>query len=106
VQRDGRDDAGALAALLDSTRVLTTLPGDRYALRYHVPGTGEYDVFLDSQGYYLEWMRQEWMQEENPAALAEMFLAPGAAMKRLAPEFKKIEGGREASFWSSRYERR
>jgi hypothetical protein len=106
VLRDGAVDSGALAALLDSARVLTTLPGDSYTLRYTIPGTGEYDLFLDAQGYYLEWIRQEWMKEENPAALAEMFVTPDRAMKRLAPEFKRVESTMEASFWSSKYERR
>jgi hypothetical protein len=106
VQRAGEDDASALAALLDSTRVLTTLPGDSYTLRYVIPGGGDYDLFLDSQGYYLEWIRQNWLKEENPALLAEMFLAPDQAMKRLAPEFKRIESTMEENFWSSKYVQR
>ena len=106
VERAGERDAGALAALLDSTRVLTTLPGDTYTMRYVIPGTGDYDLFLDSQGYYLEWIRQNWLKEENPALLAEMFLAPDRAMQRLAPEFKRVESTMEEHFWSTRYESR
>lgn len=106
VTRDGHDDAAALSALLDSTRVLTTLPGDHYTLHYELPGMGEYDLFLDAQGYYLEWIRKQWLKEENAGALTELFAAPDQAMKRLAPEFKRVEGRMEAQFWSSRYERR
>ncbi len=54
VRREGRADSGALDALLDSTRVLITLPGDRCTLDFRLPGSGEYDLFLDAHGYYLE----------------------------------------------------
>jgi hypothetical protein len=105
VRRDDHVDAVALAALLDSTRVLTTFPGDRYTMHYELPGHDEYDLFVEARGYYLEWIRKEWLKEENPAALAEMFLAPDRAMTRLAPEFKRVEGSMENQFWNSRYER-
>ena len=59
--------------------------------------------FLESQGYYLEWMRNEWMAEENALMAAQLFLDPAAALKRLAPEFKHVEPELEASFWRSKY---
>jgi hypothetical protein len=104
VLKEGKEDSRAMAALLDSSRVLITMPGDWYTLKYRLPenGTG-YELFLESRGYYLEWIRKEWIAEENPFRLAEMLLAPGNALKRLAPEFKRVEPQMEDCFWRSRY---
>lgn len=99
----GRDD-GARAKLLDSAQVLVTLPGDAYTLTYELPGDApRYDLFLESQGYYLEWMRQEWMAEENKLAAMRLFLDPAGSLRSLAPQFKRVEPGLEAAFWSSKY---
>jgi hypothetical protein len=104
VCREGASDPDALATLLDPDRSLATLPGDTYALLYAVPDDGrEYELFLESRGYYLEWIRTQWLQEESAANLSELFFDPHAALTRLAPDFKRVEGTMEASFWSSRY---
>ncbi len=104
VRRNGVVDTHALALLTDSSRVLTTYPGDEYTLIYELPEDfARYELFLESRGYYLEWMRQAWMREESPARAAMMLFDPGAALRNLAPEFKKVEASMEASFWSSRY---
>jgi len=60
-------------------------------------------LFLESRGYYLEWIRKEWIAEENPAFLAQMFLNPEAALRRLAPQFKEVEAKMENYFCRSRY---
>ncbi|MGD9546431.1 MAG: hypothetical protein AB7V45_02680 [Candidatus Krumholzibacteriia bacterium] len=102
----GRDDPEALAKLLDPEGILVTFPGDSYDITYDLPAV-EYghELFLHSRGYYLEWMRQEWMTEEDPARAAMLLLAPGAALRALAPEFKAMEPDMEAQFWGSRYAR-
>jgi hypothetical protein len=102
--RGGDDDAREI--LLDTSRVLVTLPGDEYVLRYRLPeGYHRYELFLKTRGYYLEWMRDEWLPEENAAMVAMMFLDPEKALHRLAPEFKQIEAQMEDQFWGSRYAR-
>jgi hypothetical protein len=106
VARDGATDTAALDALRDPDRHLATLPGDRYTLVYDIPDDGrDYEIFIESRGYYLEWIRDEWLHEESPAYLAEVFFDPRAALIRLAPEYKKLEPGMERAFWSSRYEK-
>ncbi|MEZ4360113.1 MAG: hypothetical protein R3B48_08030 [Kofleriaceae bacterium] len=84
---------------------IVTVPGDEYTLEYHLPPGETYDLFLDSRGYYLEWMRQEWMREERPLAALRMLLDPQQALRDLAPEFKKLEPQAEELFWRSRYAR-
>ncbi|HEX2975411.1 MAG TPA: hypothetical protein VHO68_05700 [Bacteroidales bacterium] len=104
VLRDGKTDENARAMLCDSSRTLVTLPGDTYELRYRIPTMAKnYELFIESRGYYLEWIRKEWMKEENPSKLAEILLNPKEALKRLAPEFKKVEPKMESAFWRSRY---
>ncbi|HJZ86763.1 MAG TPA: hypothetical protein VKN99_16410 [Polyangia bacterium] len=85
---------------------LVTLPGDEYRFRFQLPEHPErYELFLESRGYYLEWMREEWLREEDPARAALMFLNPQAALRLLAPEFKRHEARMEELFWRSRYAR-
>lgn len=88
---------------------IVTVPGDEYELEYELPATAragdEYELFLDSRGYYLEWMRKEWMGQERPLAALRMLLSPEQAMRELAPAFKKIEPEAEEMFWRSRYAR-
>ncbi len=104
VLRDGIPDAEALANLISDDRTLISMPGDRFDLIYDLPTYGvECDVFLESRGYYLEWMRNEWLAEEDPVQAAMMFRYPELALSYLAPRFKELEPDMEAHFWGSRY---
>ena len=94
----------ALAQLTDPLQTLVTLPGDNFDIHYKLPENfADCEIFLESKGYYIEWMRQEWLTEENPALALEIFTAPKKALKRLAPKFKALEHTMEESFWRSRY---
>jgi len=104
VLRDGVPDAAALTLLRDTTAVLSTLPGDAYTLQYELPEAYEtYELFLESQGYYLEWIRSEWLREKDGTRLAKLLLNPSDVLRDLAPAFKKIEADMEGAFWRSRY---
>ncbi len=100
----GLPSGKALASLTDSGAVLVTYPGDTYTLRYDLPRDHQsYELFLESRGYYLEWIRQEWLADEDPALVAQVFFSPGILLKKLAGEFKRVEATMEESFWGSRY---
>ncbi|MDQ3995736.1 MAG: hypothetical protein M3303_01825 [Gemmatimonadota bacterium] len=105
--RHGRAlDPGALALLTDSARTLVTLPGDEYTLVYALPTDfARRELFLEARGYYLEWMREEWLAEESPMRAARLFLDPAGAMRELAPAFKRLEPEMESTFWRSKYVR-
>ena len=108
VRRNGRDEPEALAALRDPERALTTLPGDTYELLYALPpaiAARPTELFLESRGYYLEWMRDEWLAGENPALAALMVTQPHIALRLLAPAYKSAEPQMETLFWESRYVR-
>ncbi|MEL6616079.1 MAG: hypothetical protein AAFQ43_10095, partial [Bacteroidota bacterium] len=99
-------DAAALALLTDDAEDLVTLPGTALRLQYRLPDApvaSEWALFLEAEGYYLEWMRDEWMPERDPDALAEMLFSPEDALRRLAPMYKDMEAGMEEAFWGSRF---
>lgn len=81
---------------------IVTQPGDAYELDYAIPRC-EVELFLDTRGYYLEWMRAEWLREEQPLEALKMFLDPAQAMRDLAPAWKRMEPEAEQLFWRSRY---
>ena len=106
VHRDGTADPEALAQLHDSTQTLITMPGDAYTLSYDLPADAAgHELFLESRGYYLEWMREAWLKETNPDRVADMLFAPEKMLETLAPAFKSAEPTMEDAFWNSRYER-
>lgn len=103
--REGIDDR-AKAQLCDPGETLITLPGDIYDLYYDLPGISEdYEIYLSSQGYYIEWMRESWLEEEDLKKAALMFGFPKLFMKVAAPQFKEIESSMEEDFWRSKYVR-
>ena len=90
--------------LTNPDSVLVTFPGDKYLLNYKLPPDYKnYELFIETQGYYLEWMRNEWLGEENAEMVYQMFLNPKQFYKDLAPQFKKVEAEMEETFWSSKY---
>ena len=107
VERRGEADTAAQARLRDPARYLVTYPGDRYEIVFELPQDGSrLALFIESTGYYYEWMRPEWLREESPAMLALMATDHEAALKRMAPGYARLEPGLEAMFWSSRFGRR
>lgn len=82
---------------------IVTMPGDVYEFDYTLPRGDDYELFLDSRGFYLEWMREEWLREERPLSALRMFTEPAEMLKELAPAYKKLEPTAEAVFWRSRY---
>lgn len=102
--RDGLDPR-VFDRLADPSRHLVTVPGDTYRIWFTVPDGGEYDLFLDTSGYYYEWIREEWLEEESSERTAELLLSPEEALKSMAPGFKEIEPRMERLFWSSRFRR-
>jgi hypothetical protein len=106
VERDGRLDDEALRTLRSGGSHLVTLPGDAYRLSFSLPADAERDdLFLESEGYYYEWMRAEWMREEDPAMVELILGRPDEALRRLAPRYKDQEARAEKTFWSSRFGR-
>jgi len=92
----------ALARLLNDDEYLVTMPGDSYTIHYELPFESS-EIFLRSRGYYLEWIRDEWVKEQNFKKLNLMVNKPELFLKKAAKDYKLIEPTMEETFWSSRY---
>jgi hypothetical protein len=102
VVRDGKDDADALAKLLRPGERLVAMPGDKMKLHFVLPDV-ERELFLESRGYYYEWMRPEWLKEKKAAEVLAFFFAPDRTLRKLAPQYKALEGRMDEAFWKSRF---
>ena len=97
-------DEEAKNKLLDPVKSLVTLPGDTYTLKYQVPESDlNYEFFIETKGYYLEWMRDEWVAEEDHKKVIMMFARPSTFFKTHATQFKALEPKMEETFWRSKY---
>ncbi len=104
VFRGDEIDNEARKRLIEPDKLLVTMPGDEFILVYELPTEyQQYELFLESQGYYLEWMRSSWIQEENLHKTITMFKHPEKFLKDVAPEYKKVERQMEDVFWRSKY---
>lgn len=91
-----------LGKLLDENQFLVTFPGEAFKIKYQLPTTS-CDLFLDSKGYYLEWIREEWQKEQNFRQLKLMVSRPHVYLDRAAEKYKQLEPSMEETFWKSRY---
>lgn len=107
VAATNRDDPSADArSLRGEGDRLVTLPGDELTLRFVVPRTrGEAAYFLRTRGYYYEWLRAEWLPEEDRARAQRLLADPPAALRELAAPYHEQEAGMDALFQSSRFAR-
>lgn len=106
VEQHGKSNPTALAWLRDDKRHLVSLPGDDYRLLFDLPAKArDLELFLESEGYYYEWMREEWLAGENQAMAALVLFNPGEALRRLAPAYKTREREMDRLFWTSRFTR-
>ena len=104
VEREGQRDAGARASLVNGDRYLVTHAGDSYRLTFRLPPSDRpLELFLESEGFYYEWMRSEWLAWENPQMAALALVDPAEALRRLAPAYKAEEPHLERAFWASRF---
>jgi hypothetical protein len=103
VVENDEENPVALNLLNDTTKTLITYPGDSYLLNYKLPDTGDFDFFLHTKGWYLEWIRDEWLKEQNLRKAQILFAFPGLYMRKAAKPFKKTESEMEDRFWGSRY---
>ena len=101
----GKTDDGRVVSPVPG-QVLVTLPGDAYTFDFVLPEHPEtYELFLSSRGYYLEWIRQQWLAEESRLRAAMMMYTPSVALRVLASDYKRHEADMEKLFWGSRYAR-
>lgn len=80
-----------------------SFPGYVYQLHFEIPqGAEDYELFLYSSGYYLEWMRESWNESSDILSLKRFVMGDKLIWRKLAKEFKIMEPEMEAHFWNTR----
>lgn len=93
---------------LDDKDYLLSFPGNEFKFKFDLPKASDnqdYELFLSSKGYYLEWIRQDWINGKDIPKLTKMLMNDPQTWKDLAIEFKGMEHEMESVFWNSKYSR-
>lgn len=105
---NNHNDYNALSLISDiDSDPLMTLPGDVAKLKYQLPCIREgvnYELFVSSTGYYLEWLRREWLIDKDIDAFKKMMSMDRQFWKELSIQYKNQEAEAEAIFWDSSIE--
>ncbi len=99
----GKEDAVALNDLNNPNKYLISMPGSEYKFNFNLPvANAEYELFLQSQGYYLEWMREHWIKDKDLSKLRQMVAFPKNYLREEAAYYKQYETSMEREFWGSK----
>lgn len=103
VLNNGKPDSRALNEITSPDKYLISMPGSAYKFNFIMPEANrEYELFLYSKGYYLEWMRDNWLKEKDLLKLKQMVFNPERYLRGEAKEFKLYESTMEQQFWNSK----
>ena len=106
VKKEGELDEKALSDLNSEDQYLISMPGDEYNIYYKLPEDRKIvDLFVKSQGYYIEWLREDWFKDQDLAKIQMMYVFPRKFFTEMAPWYKNIENEMETIFWNSHYVR-
>lgn len=99
----GIPDNRALAEINHPGEYLISMPGSEYKFNFVLPDPdSDYELFLYSKGYYLEWMREHWIKDKDLFKLKQMVDNPKKILRDEAKSYKQYEVSMEQDFWNSR----
>jgi hypothetical protein len=99
----GNVDISALSAISQPDKYLVSMPGSSYKFNFVLPQQNDdYELFLYSRGYYLEWMREHWIKDKDLLKLRQMVDNPKAYLRTEAKDYKRYETTMEQDFWNSK----
>ncbi|HAY32897.1 MAG TPA: hypothetical protein PK536_10635 [Ignavibacteria bacterium] len=99
----GKPDDAALALINDPCKHLISMPGSEYKFYFSLPEQyKDYELFLYSKGYYLEWMREQWIKDKDLLKLNQMIEHPLYYLRSQAKDYKIYETTMEQEFWNSK----
>lgn len=87
----------------DDNRYLITIPGDCYFFHYDFkkPSDKETSLFIESKGYYNEWIRGNWIKEKNTLYSFNLFDIQGT-LNKLVDSWLENKDLLEQEFFNSR----
>ncbi len=96
---DTPNEHALAAAGAADDRYLQTTPGQRFTAEFDVgPRKGPRTFMLVSQGYYIEWMRREWLRTPDPAP----FTPSAAQLANAVARWRQVRATYERRFFESR----
>jgi hypothetical protein len=99
----GKLDKLALDEIKNQKKYLISMPGSEYKFNFTLPNLNtDYELFLYSKGYYLEWMREHWIKDKDLLKLKQMVDNPKKYLKEEAKNYKRYEKEMEQQFWNSK----
>jgi hypothetical protein len=99
----GNIDDEALASIKNPEKYLISMPGSEYKFNFILHDKNqEYELFLYSKGYYLEWMRAHWLKDKDLPKLRQMVENPRKYLKAEAKNYKRYEQIMNEEFWNSK----
>ncbi len=103
IYNKGQNDLDALSAIENPNKHLISMPGNEYRFHFELPEKNmDYELFLYSKGYYLEWMREHWLKDKNLLKLHEMVYNPKKYLRNETKDYKEYESMMEQEFWNSK----
>ena len=106
VIKNGLVDNKVLDDLINKKKSILSFPGDKFKINFTFPENAKrYEVFLYSKGYYLEWMRENWLRDKDLTKLWLMLNKPKHYLIDEASLYKEYEKTMEEQFWSSKIDR-
>jgi hypothetical protein len=103
VLNKGKPDNKALSEIIIPDKYLISMPGSEYTFNFTLPNPKtDYELFLYSKGYYLEWMREHWIKDKDLLKLNQMVNNPKKYLKSEAKNYKRYETTMEQEFWNSK----
>lgn len=100
---NGKEEVYLLETLNNPEKMLVNNPGTSYTLVYDLPKEGNLSLFLKSQGYYTEWVRSEWLKEEDAEMVQLIIKQPHKWLKLMSPKYKVVEAKMDSLFWASKF---
>jgi len=80
-----------------------SMPGESFVLDFDISDdVASHELFLFSKGYYIEWMRGEWLGNVNRKKIRQMHLFPKKYLKQEAEKYQMYEEEMERLFWESK----
>lgn len=103
IYNKGKPDKLALGEINSPDKYLLSMPGSEYKFNFILPSANtNYELFLYSKGYYLEWMREHWIKDKDMLKLKQMVDDPKKYLLEEAKNYKQYESTMEQEFWNSK----
>jgi len=101
--KNGAIESAVLLDLLDEKKRIISMPGDEFNFSFKLENAeSDYELFIQSEGYYIEWMRDNWFKDKDLFKLNQMFENPSKYLSGETYEYKEYEADMERQFWESK----